>query len=315
MSKICKKMTKNAVTWTTIPAGSPICPPEKFTKKSPIFLRVAGTAATWIVSLLAAWHVLHAQTTITVNQSTDSSAPQGSFTSVTNCDLRGALNYINTQSASGTYTIGFNIASPYTITLAHNLPPLNFPMAAATSFASNNLTIDGSNGGHQITITGGANARPFFAYQGTVLLQNMSLTGSAVGGAGGSGAGGGGAGLGGALFIDMANVTVNNVAFSNCNATGGPGGAVTSATLGASGGGGGGLGGAGGSPGTGEGVALPNGAGGGGGYSGLSIGGAGTNNITGNPGGCGGGAGAFSAGGQGGTTGPNIAGGGGGGGG
>jgi hypothetical protein len=101
------------------------------------------------------------------------------------------------------------------------------------------LTIDG--GGN--TLYANSGYRGFFAYAGSVTIQNLALNGQvARGGYGGDAAGlagGGGAGLGGGLFIGAgANVTLSNVSFLNNGASGGNGGRVGSYALAQSGGGG-----------------------------------------------------------------------------
>jgi len=279
------------------------------------FKLLRDTRILFALSALTTWN-LNAATDIVVTLNTDAaSATGGTFTTPSGGnDLRGALNYINTQP-SDTYNISFQVAAP-SISLTTALPPLNFPIGG-TSLAANHVTIDGSNTlgmGGQITINGGMSYRPFYAYQGTVALQNMTLLNcAAVGGAGGAGGGGGGAGLGGALFIDQAAVTVTNVAFTNSKVQAGAGGAVNLANSG--GGGGGGMAGNGGAGGAN--IAFTVAAGGGGGGGGLSptaTGGNGGNNSA-NFGGGGGGGGAFGAGGNGSDGNPltSAAGGGGGG--
>lgn len=102
-----------------------------------------------------------------------------------------------------------------------------------------------------VTITGSLGTGGLFIRRGAVTLQNLNFQScNATGGSGGGG-GGGGMGAGGALFIDEAEVTLHNVNFTSCSAAAGLGDTVESF------GGGGGLGGNGGSS-----------EGGGGGYCG-----------------------------------------------
>jgi hypothetical protein len=127
------------------------------------------------------------------------------------------------------------------------------------------LTISGTTaGGGRYTLSGAGNYRGFFAYSGSVTIQNLVIANTAaVGGNGGayrasgSGAGfggGGGAGLGGGLFVGAnAKVTLSYVNFSGDKAQGGNGGDYIYDPD-HTGGGGGGLGGDGGFGGGGIGV-------------------------------------------------------------
>ena len=182
---------------------------------------------------------------LTVNVAGDSTAT-GTFTLGTlSGDLRGCLNYINSQSIATTYNVNFALtAGNETINLAGSLlPPINLARA-------NTVVIDGSNlsgSGNMITVNGNNVQRGFFFVQGTGTVQNINIANAlAKGGAGGSGGGnggGGGLGAGGGLFIDSANITLSNVTFTNCGAQGGAGGAKGGQS---GGGGGGGMGGNGG---------------------------------------------------------------------
>lgn len=151
-------------------------------------------------------------------------------------DFRFVLNTVNT-SGPDVYNVSFNIGAP-TITLGAMLPLLNLVDAA------NTLTIDGSNGGNQIIIDGNGNFyRGFFARQGNVNIQNMTVQNTrASGGQGGVNLGGGGMGAGGALFIDAATTTISNFSALNTSASGGTG----AINAGSGPGGGGGMGGQGG---------------------------------------------------------------------
>ncbi len=261
-------------------------------------------------SIIAYANPLSPLTTITVNFAGDTaSATGGTYISAGNIDLRGALNYINTNATAGNspYLIDFALGVSNTITLQTALPPLNFPIVSSLNSA-NTVTIDGSNSGQQIVIDGITNScRAFYAYQGTVTLQNMSISGAAQGGNGGDGAGGGGAGLGGALFIDAADVTIANVTLANNNVTGGSGGDVSVVPMSqySGGGGGGGLAGSGGAGGlnglSGAGGVGAGGGGGGGLHSGATGGTGGEGGDSGAQGTGGGGGGAFGGGGNGGA--------------
>lgn len=235
---------------------------------------------------------LQATTTITVYVNTDANSGDvgvynpGAMTT----DLRGALNFINVSNA-GPYSIVFNNLSPATITLNNTLPIINLN-------AINGVTIDGSNGGNQITLNGNTAHRGLLVRQANnanpVTIQNMTFSNClAIGGAGGSPAGGGGMGAGGAIFVDSGVTTngcfVNNVTMGGCSATGGTGGGVDTTR---GGGGGGGMGGQGGQGGqTMAGNTGVVGGGGGGGLGDNSSGGNGgsTSTLTGNGGGGGGG--------------------------
>ncbi|WP_295437888.1 hypothetical protein [uncultured Thiodictyon sp.] len=110
------------------------------------------------------------------------------------------------------------------------------------------LDADVTINGNGNTVSGNNQYRVFFAQQGTVSLNNLTIAdGKAQGGNGGVGAGGG-AGLGGGLFVNAAQVQLSGVQF-----TGNGGNGVSSN------GGGGGMGGNGGTG--------TNGAGGGGFYT------------------------------------------------
>ncbi len=238
-------------------------------------------------------------------------------------DLRGALNFINSSTTSGTYSISFALGSSSTISLGACLPVINL-------LTMNGITIDGFNGGVPITIDGGNSFRGFLVRQASttsqVIIQNINfLNCLAKGGNGGDFDGGGGLGAGGGLFVgpevsgstatNGAGVIISNVAFTGCQATGGNGGAGSGAT-GNSGAGGGGMGGNGGAGGGFVGLNNPGGGGGGGLLTG-SAGGAGgaTGGVMTAGAGGGGGGGLFGRGGIGSSTNGSSGGGGGGGGG
>lgn len=225
-------------------------------KKSLFFS--ALVASTCFLNPLGAIVTLH------VGLSSDT-LPVGNFG-----ELRNALNTVN-NSALNTFQIVFQIPSGSpTITLNGMLPLMNAESA-------NILGIDGTNsGGGFVTIDGASTYPGFFAKQGAITIQNMTIQNVvANGGSGGSGTshgvslgGGGGAlGAGAAVFIDNANVTLTNVTFSNCIATGGNGSFGTNQSTG--GGGGGMFGGTGGISIVSTGAGVVGGAGGGGGLGGI----------------------------------------------
>lgn len=255
---------------------------------------------------LTALPLLRAQSVLTVTVAGDTAPSTGGSAG----DLRYTLNSIN--QTPGAYNVVFNLPSgSETITLGGMLPLLGLT-------ASNALTIDGSNtagSGTPITISGDSSFRGFFARQGDIAIQNITIANTLARG-GNSGRGGGGLGAGGALFIDQAHVTLSNVTMNSNTATGGNlSGSVT---------GGGGMGGTGGGGGGGGGLGFGAAGGGstlssGGGGIGAILSGQGGNggSSTGTAGGAGGGYGAASGGnggGAGGGAGGANGGGGGGGG-
>lgn len=174
-------------------------------------------------------------------------ASAGVFNNVTNQgDLRGVLNYVNTQggSSSDIYNVSFNLGGSNSIQLQAMLPIINLN-------ANPVVNIDGANGGGanpSIVIDGNSLYRGFFAEKGQISLQNLTIQNvNAMGGNGGNGiwGGGGGLGAGAGLFVDQAQVTISNISISSANATGGTAGTLAFNTAGP--GGGGGMGGNGGS--------------------------------------------------------------------
>ena len=206
---------------------------------------------------------LHAYQDLIVNiPGDDAPATAGIFNFGTSAtasgDLRGCLNYINTTTASApdTFNITFNLPYDQTISLSQLLPIVNFAN-------TNTVTIDGSNGGNQIIIDGDGSFRGFFIRQGNVTLQNITLSNtSATHNDSGLTGGGGGLGAGGGVFNDEGDVTINNVTFQKCTASGGSGEEANIEGCG----GGGGMGGIGGSKGFRD--SLSGGGGGGGGIGG-----------------------------------------------
>lgn len=163
---------------------------------------------------------LNAATILTVNSNLDSAVASGGSGAGTTGDLRYVLNFVNQNPDA--YQINFNLpAGQETISLQGMLPILN-------QNAANSLLIDGNNtlgSGTRVTINGGGSQRGFFAEQGPINIQNMTIENmSANGGNGGVGKGGGGLGAGGALFINQAQVVISNVDMVNNVARGGNGG-------------------------------------------------------------------------------------------
>lgn len=206
---------------------------------------------------------------------------QNGFQVASEADLNAALAAID---------LGGRFSAPhtaYTITLTPGFT-LTGDIDAVNLNSTDSLVINGGGA----TIDGAGTYRGFFAYAGSLTLNNLTVRNTvARGGAGGAGAtpGGGGAGLGGGLFVNTgAAVTLANVNFINDQAIGGAAGAAGTIGIG----GGGGLGGAGGNAGAWS--ALPRNGGGGGigvaatggssgsGGPGIVIGGAAANPGTGN---------------------------------
>ncbi len=201
--------------------------------------------------------------------------------------LRYYLNQINLTSPALDYVIQFDLGTTNTITLVDMLPVLNLT-------ETNNLTINGSNGGKAIVIDGGDANRAFIAKQGVVNLQNLTIkdalaeggNGSDVSATGQSSGGGGGMAAGAAIYVHAAAVTLSNVTLDHNQSVGGTGGSctLTNTTAIVSGGGGmggdgainGGGGGLGGDGGSGLNT-TSSGGGGGGGIGSIAIGGAGSN--------------------------------------
>jgi autotransporter-associated beta strand protein len=178
------------------------------------------------------------------------SSEGATFSNTDTTTLNGAIRTIDTGPA-GNYVI--NITG--NITLTSQLLALNLPNGSTLTINGGGNTIDGQ---HQFN--------GFFAYAGTVTIEDLTIANArAVGGAGGSGSkgvGGGGAGLGGGLFVAQnAAVTLIGVGLSGDSATGGAGGNFPGFNNTSFGGGGGLDGGAGGNgamfhPGGGGGIGL-----------------------------------------------------------
>jgi uncharacterized protein YhjY with autotransporter beta-barrel domain len=183
---------------------------------------------------------LHAATVLTVNSNLDNNVSTGGSGVGTTGDLRFCLNIVN--QTPGAYQVVFNLPSGNeTINLQGMLPILN-------QNGANALSVDGSNtlgSGTKITLNGGGSQPGFFAQQGPVTIQNMTIQNmTANGGNGGIGGGGGGLGAGAAVFVNQAQTVLSNINIVNNVATGGSGALLNALT-----GGGGGMGGNGGSTG------------------------------------------------------------------
>lgn len=164
-------------------------------------------------------HFLDA-TTLTVITNTDNQSTTGGAGVNLTGDLRYVLNYINQNPDA--YSVVFALPAGFeTITLQEMLPILNLN-------APNPVVIEGNNSagsGTQITINGNNSYRGFFAQQGNITLQNMTIQNTvARGGSGGTNGGGGGLGAGSGLFVNQAIVGISNLSFSNNASLGGAGG-------------------------------------------------------------------------------------------
>lgn len=229
------------------------------------------TLSNALASLFLATASLEATTPYVVSVGGDTISGVNGILGDTN-SLRWILNKINT-SGQDDYVVTFSLGSP-TIQLVDMLPLLNLTQL-------NNLVINGSNSGNQIVIDGNNATRGFFAYQGNIELENLTIQNTlAQGGAGGQGFDkccgldgpsgcGGGMGAGSALYVYQAGVNLCNVTMNNNNVVGGAGGSYNGSII-ASASGGGGMGGNGGSDGGGGG-----GLGGNGGSGALNAGGGG----------------------------------------
>ena len=152
-----------------------------------------------------------AQTPLVVTVPGDTNPTNGGNTG----DLRYTLNYINLNPSTDGYSITFSLGSSNVIQLNGMLPIINLFNPAPTI-----VSIDGTNGTHQIVINGQSQYRGFFAWQGDITLSNLSFQDmTALGGS--SSGGGGGMGAGSALYVHDANVTIENLSFANCKSMGG----------------------------------------------------------------------------------------------
>ncbi len=242
---------------------------------------------------------------------------QTSFTITDAADLAADIKLIDTSggdaAANTPYTFTFALTGTSEATLSAQLAAIDLASGSSLIIVGSGDTLDGNNA-----------YNGFFVQSGAVTIENLTILNAvAAGGAGGSGAegngsagagggGGGGAGLGGGLFVGKgADVTLQNVAFSNDAAVGGAGGTFGASGSTNAGGGGGNLdgnfGGGGRSLGNGGfgggGGGSPDDGGGGGFGGGGGGGGANGSGGAGGPGGFGGGfggGGAFGGGGGGG---------------
>jgi hypothetical protein len=187
-------------------------------RPSPLFLVSA-------VSAILGVSVARAQTTFTVNATTDTNPNGPGVGSGSSGDLRYCIDQANALSLSGqTVTINFNLPANSALDVLNLLPPLNPGRNGQLGANNNRLLIDGSTATN-LTI-GGNNLGTgiFAAYAGGITIKDVTLAGGYAKGGNGAGGGGGGAGLGGGLLVNsLANVTLQSVTFENCQAYGGAG--------------------------------------------------------------------------------------------
>jgi len=215
-------------------------------------------------------------TTYTVTSSNDTTMPG---------TLRYVIGQANAGASGSTIVIGSMSPSANEINLTSSLPPIG----------PNIISINGQLPSLSNVIIGGmgGNIRAFTILPdasgmtpATLALSNFTIGSmtnplNVIGGGGGTPGGGGGAGVGAGLFVgENTTVSLSNITFQYCTATGGSGGPLQGEVI--SGGGGGGIGGAGGNGGAeggggggglfgngGSGVSGTGGGGGGGGASGA----------------------------------------------
>src|SRR3989344_7712469 len=165
----------------------------------------------WIILCCPSAWLVGVDITITVDREGDEAFQSGGYYAdmTEGTDLRGALNFVNQQNLPANhYTIAFDLpALSSTITLESPLPVMN-------QYYTPQITLDGTNGGNPIAIDGGGSYRGLFANQGTIAIQNLTIQ-RTFANAGSSRYGGTALAAGAGLFINQANVTLTNVAFSS----------------------------------------------------------------------------------------------------
>ncbi len=154
-----------------------------------------------------------------------------------------------TQLANAISAVDYATAGSgaYSIVPSGNITEVATVVVEAIALPSGvTLTINGNG----YTYSGANAYQGFFAYSGTVTIEDLIIANMlAKGGTGGGAVGGGGAGLGGGLFvagtandaIAAASVTLYDVTFSGDAAAGGSGGSYSTHSANSPGGGGGGL--------------------------------------------------------------------------
>src|SRR5262245_51318011 len=123
-------------------------------------------------------------------------------------DAAGLVSALNTVSTNPGTSYLVNLTQNITLTASTTLPAIN---------SASSVTIDG----HGNTLDGGGVQRGFFAFAGTIAVQNMTIQNTVALGGSGANGGGGGAGLGGALFVASgATVTASNLSLGSNTAAG-----------------------------------------------------------------------------------------------
>nr|NGX51273.1 hypothetical protein [Chlamydiota bacterium] len=142
--------------------------------------------------------------------------------------LDGAINSANT-GGTPTIDITANITDAQLVPFFEPLHASDV-LTSVTGTADQDFTIQSDVAGTVRTLSGSGDYRGFFALKPTtstvkVTIIDLEIMGAkAEGGTGAAGRGGGGIGAGGGLFLNSgAKVTLDNVRFTDCNATGGSG--------------------------------------------------------------------------------------------
>lgn len=190
--------------------------------------------------------------TVTLTVSTDTDTP--------NSYPGGQTDFNGATSGDLRYCINYILneqaqgnSVDYEIVFANGIESIQLgaKLSIVNLLGSDTIVIGNPDPASPVSILGSTGTGGLFIRQGAVTLQNLNFQNCNATGGNGSDAGGGGMGAGGALFIDTADVILHNVNFTSCSASSGLGSVNTGI------GGGGGLGGFGGSS-----------QGGGGGYCG-----------------------------------------------
>lgn len=119
---------------------------------------------------------------------------------IMNTTLRDAINQIN-QALDTAYEVEFQLIAPFNeISLLAGLPPLNI---SSTGTHSSTVTFNTTSVPVSVIgISSGTATNIFFIVDGTVTIQNMTLTNGTSQGGNGVEGGGGGLGAGGAVFVN-----------------------------------------------------------------------------------------------------------------
>src|SRR3990167_7425024 len=125
----------------------------------------------WMILCSPSVWLMGADITITVKRAGDGAPNTAGYYEHTTegTDLRGALNFANQQNIFPEQVIiGFNLVSPEII--------LQAPLPVIHPYYEAKMTLDWSNaGGSDIIINGDGDYRGLFAYQGIVIIQNLTI--------------------------------------------------------------------------------------------------------------------------------------------